>query len=197
MAEDRAVLAGKIRELIDALVLADAGTADLAGAAEQVEKATAALRPHGRDSPLLVTQLADGMWLSINNPVEGPGNPLAPPVRWTYLGEDAVRARVDFAAAHEGPPGRVHGGWAAAVLDHVVGRAVAAAGFPSMTASLTLDYHAGTPYGVPVDAEGSLVRREGRKVHATGRLLADGQATVTATAILVTFDTSGITPAVG
>ena len=48
-----------------------------------------------------------------------------------------------FSVAHEGPPGRVHGGWVAAVLDHAVGRAVAAAGFPGMTASLTVNLNKG------------------------------------------------------
>src|SRR5205823_1703336 len=82
------------------------------------------------------------------------------------VGPESVCADVLLGAAHEGPPGRVHGGWVAAVLDHVLGRATAAAGFPGMTASLTVDYHHGTPYAVPLTAEGRLVRRDGRKLHA-------------------------------
>ncbi|NBH07341.1 PaaI family thioesterase, partial [Amycolatopsis sp. SID8362] len=90
-------------------------------------------------------------------------------------------------SAHEGPPGRVHGGWVAAVLDHVLGRATAAAGYPGMTASLTVDYHRGTPYAVPLVAGGRLVRREGRKLHASGTLRAGDEVCATATAILVHF----------
>ncbi|MER6798301.1 PaaI family thioesterase, partial [Amycolatopsis mediterranei] len=81
----------------------------------------------------------------------------------------------------------VHGGWVAAVLDHVLGRATAAAGFPGMTASLTVDYHQGTPYAVPLTAEARLVRRDGRKLHATGELRAGDVVCATATAILVHF----------
>jgi acyl-coenzyme A thioesterase PaaI-like protein len=115
------------------------------------------------------------------------GNPLAPPLVWQRVDEDSVLAECVFSAVHEGPPGRVHGGWVAAVLDHAAGCAVAAAGFPSMTASLTVNYHEGTPYGVPLHVEGRLVRREGRKLHATAEIRAGDQVTATATAVLVLF----------
>ncbi|HEY3478619.1 MAG TPA: PaaI family thioesterase, partial [Streptomyces sp.] len=115
------------------------------------------------------------------------GNPLAPPLSWTHIGPSGVQAEVRLGAAHEGPPNRVHGGWVAAVLDHVLGRATAAAGYPGMTASLTIDYLRGTPYAVPLTAEGRLERRDGRKLHATGVLRAGDEICATAEAILVHF----------
>ena len=182
----RALLGSRIRELIEASVCVHAD-ADFADAARQVEAVTAALRAAGDSPPLLLAALEDGGHLSINNPLEGPGNPLAPPLSWTHIGPAEVRADVLLGAAHEGPPGRVHGGWVAAVLDHVVGRATAAAGYPGMTASLTIDYHRGTPYAVPLTAEGRLERRDGRKLHATGTLRAGETVCATAKAILVHF----------
>ena len=182
----RALLGSRIRELIDASVCAG-DDADLAAAASRVEAVTAALRATGGAPPLLLAALEGGGHLSVNNPLEGPGNPLAPPLSWTYVGHDEVRAEVLLGAAHEGPPGRVHGGWVAAVLDHVLGRATAAAGYPGMTASLTIDYLRGTPYGVPLVAEGRLERRDGRKLHATGTLRAGAEICATAKAILVHF----------
>ncbi|MGK3204483.1 PaaI family thioesterase [Amycolatopsis sp. MEPSY49] len=182
----RALLGSRIRELIEASVCAG-DEADLAAAASRVEAVTAALRAAGGAPPLLLAALEGGGHLSVNNPLEGPGNPLAPPLSWTHVGPDEVRAEVLLGAAHEGPPGRVHGGWVAAVLDHVLGRATAAAGFPGMTASLTVDYHRGTPYAVPLSAEGRLDRRDGRKLHATGTLRAGEEICATAKAILVHF----------
>ncbi|SED44880.1 Acyl-coenzyme A thioesterase PaaI, contains HGG motif [Amycolatopsis tolypomycina] len=183
----RALLGARIRELIEAAVCVRDDEADLAAAARRVEAVTEALRAGGHRSPLLLAALDGGGHLSINNPLEGPGNPLAPPLSWAHIGPESVRADVLLGAAHEGPPGRVHGGWVAAVLDHVLGRATAAAGFPGMTASLTVDYHHGTPYAVPLTAEGRLVRRDGRKLHATGELKAGDVVCATATAILVHF----------
>ncbi|WP_410673849.1 PaaI family thioesterase [Amycolatopsis sp. cmx-4-68] len=182
----RALLGSRIRELIEASVCAG-GDADLAAAARQVEAVTAALRAAGAAPPLLLAALEGGGHLSINNPLEGPGNPLAPPLSWTHVGPAEVRADVLLGAAHEGPPGRVHGGWVAAVLDHVLGRATAAAGYPGMTASLTIEYHRGTPYAVPLTAEGRLDHRDGRKLHATGVLKAGDVVCASAKAILVHF----------
>ncbi|MEU8638507.1 PaaI family thioesterase [Amycolatopsis sp. NPDC048633] len=182
----RALLGSRIRELIDASVCAGED-ADLAAAASRVEAVTTALRATAGSPPLLLAALEGGGHLSINNPLEGPGNPLAPPLSWTHIGPDEVRAEVLLGAAHEGPPGRVHGGWVAAVLDHVLGRATAAAGYPGMTASLTIDYHRGTPYAVPLVAEGRLERRDGRKLHATGTLRAGDTVCASAKAILVHF----------
>jgi acyl-coenzyme A thioesterase PaaI-like protein len=183
----RALLGARIRELIEASVCVRDDEADLLTAASRVEAVTAALRAGGGAAPLLLAALEGGGHLSINNPLEGPGNPLAPPLSWVDVGPESVRADVLLGAAHEGPPGRVHGGWVAAVLDHVLGRATAAAGFPGMTASLTVDYHRGTPYAVPLTAEGRLVRRDGRKLHATATLRAGDVVCATATAILVHF----------
>ena len=59
------------------------------------------------------------------------------------------RASADFhlGAAYEGPPGLVHGGVAALVLDQMLGEAAGAGGKPGMTGTLTLRYRRGTPLG--------------------------------------------------
>lgn len=183
----RAVLAARIRELVEASVLVDDEALDLLAAATRIEQVTESLRGGARDSPLLLAPLVGGNQVSVNNPVEGPGNPLAPPLVWRHIDATSVLADLSFSAAHEGPPGRVHGGWVAAVLDHAVGRAAAAAGCPGMTASLTVDYRAGTPYGVPLHVEGRFTGRDGRKLHATAELRAGEHVTATAVSVLVLF----------
>jgi len=54
-----------------------------------------------------------------------------------------------------------------------------------MTVSLTVEYHHGTPFGVPLEVEAEVVGRERRKVYTVGRIRAEGRITATASATLV------------
>lgn len=181
------LLAGRVRELVEASVLADVAGEELREAAEHVAAATALLRGSTREHPLLLSYL-DGNQVSVHNPVEGPGNPLAPPMVGMEIDDDGTTSSTALLnAAYEGPPGRVHGGWVASLLDHAVGRAVAVAGHPAMTVSLTVDYRRGTPHGVPLTINARFTGKEGRKVFATGEIVADGEITAQASAILVTY----------
>ncbi|MDX3309741.1 hypothetical protein P1S61_11670 [Streptomyces sp. ME08-AFT2] len=53
-------------------------------------------------------------------PVTGAGSPLAPPMRVTPADGGFV-GRCDLGIAHEGPPGYVHGGVSAMLLDELMG----------------------------------------------------------------------------
>ena len=98
-------------------------------------------------------------------------------------------ARFDPRPEHRGPPGYVHGGMTAAVLDEVM----ASVGWmldetPCVTARLELRFRKGVPLdGGPVRVEAWRERAEARrtqKVH--GRmLLADGSVAVEATGLFV------------
>ncbi len=181
------LLAARIRELVEAGVFTDVATEDLRAAADHVAAATELLRGRTREKPLLLSYV-DGKQVSVHNPVEGPGNPLAPPMVGLEIdGSGATSSSALLGAAYEGPPGRVHGGWVASLLDHAVGRAVAVAGHPAMTVSLTVDYRRGTPHGVPLTIKARFTGKEGRKVFATGEIVADGETTAEANAILVTY----------
>jgi len=181
----RGRLADSIRDLIEAAVLVDASSVELGVAAERIAAVTEELRAGGLDSPLLLVPLEGVGQLSVNNPVEGPGNPLAPPLTGIRIDGGSVCATAVFGIAHEGAPGRVHGGWVAALLDHAAGRAAAAGGSAGMTVSLTVEYHHGTPFGVPLEVEAEVVGRERRKVYTVGRIRAEGRITATASATLV------------
>ncbi|MEB3370613.1 PaaI family thioesterase [Saccharopolyspora mangrovi] len=181
------LLAGRARELAEAAVFTDADADALQRAAEHVAAATALLRGRTREKPLLLSYV-DGHQVSVHNPVEGPGNPLAPPMVGLEIDESGTTSSTALlSAAYEGPPGRVHGGWVASLLDHAVGRAVAVAGHPAMTVSLTVDYRRGTPHGVPLTINARFTGEEGRKVFATAEIVADGEITAEASAILVTY----------
>ena len=92
--------------------------------------------------------------------------------RWTIQHEADGRcwAEFDLGLAYEGPPGLVHGGICALVLDHLLGEA-ASDGLtkPLFTGTITLRYLRGTPLG-PVRAEAFIERIEGIKTYARGYL---------------------------
>lgn len=109
-------------------------------------------------------------WFS---PVYGPGNPVAAPVVATDSPEGRSTGRATFGKTHEGPPGLVHGGVVATVLDHVLARAVRAAGRGGLTATLTVTYRRPVPLGVPVVATAEMGTTDGRRTTATARLVAE------------------------
>ena len=57
------------------------------------------------------------------NVVIGMRNPVAPPLAIERDADGGVFADFHLGAAYEGPPGHVHGGVAALILDHVLGEA--------------------------------------------------------------------------
>lgn len=124
-----------------------------------------------------------------HSPLIGLANPLSPPVTLAQDG-DRVRGTVTFGSAYEGPPGCVHGGFVAAVFDELLGATQSMSGTQGMTAHLGIDYRRPTPLHVPLELEGWLDRRDGRKIWARGSLRAAGESTVLAEAeaLFIAFD---------
>jgi acyl-coenzyme A thioesterase PaaI-like protein len=87
--------------------------------------------------------------------------------------------------AYEGPPGWVHGGICALVLDHILGEAASEAlSKPKFTGTISLKYLRGTPLG-PLRAEAFVERSEGVKTFAKGYLLDAQGATVEAEGVFI------------
>jgi len=89
-----------------------------------------------------------------------------------YLTEDS--STVCFVAvpdSFEGPPGYVHGGMIATLLDEAMSKAVRACGVSAMTRSMEIDYRRPVPSGAPLRIEGRLVRSEERKHWTEARIL--------------------------
>ncbi len=63
------------------------------------------------------------------SPVTGIGSPIAPPMHVTRT-EDTLVGRCSLGIPHEGPPGYVHGGVSAMLLDELMGWACTATGKP-------------------------------------------------------------------
>ncbi|MCU1604583.1 MAG: uncharacterized protein JWP46_1048, partial [Modestobacter sp.] len=74
--------------------------------------------------------------------------------------------------AHEGPPGLVHGGVIATLLDHVLARAPRSAGHGGLTGSLTVRFRRPVPLGTPLVLEAYLESIEGRRATARATLAA-------------------------
>jgi uncharacterized protein (TIGR00369 family) len=71
----------------------------------------------------------------------------------------------------EGPPGYLHGGIIATLLDEAMSKAVRAQGSTSMTRKIEIDYLRPVPSGSPIRIEGRVVRHEPRKHWAEARIL--------------------------
>lgn len=118
----------------------------------------------------------DGAELSGHDerPISGRASPWGLDPRIFRDGDEAV-AHITLRAAHEGAPGRSHGGIVAALLDDICGFVLTIHARPAYTGELTIRYEAGTPIGVPLECRCRLDHSEGRKMHISGELTASGQ----------------------
>ena len=113
-------------------------------------------------------------------------NPLAPPaVVRGHDGSGTALLTVRFGRAYEGNPGEVHGAWVAAMFDEVLAAAVSSRPLRLVTGTLTVRFRRPTPLGVELRFDGTAGHAEGRKVHVSGRCVADGGVTADADAIFL------------
>ncbi len=152
----------------------------------QIDELSARLEASRIPANFGVKLTANGRIRGFGNAVVGMRNPVAPPVP---IVQDVVNGRAsasfELGPLYEGPPGMVHGGVAALVLDQVFGEAAAAGGKPGMTGTLTLRYRHPTRLG-PCSAEAWCHRVEGVKTIIQGELRdADGRVTVEAEGVFI------------
>jgi acyl-coenzyme A thioesterase PaaI-like protein len=177
-------LAQSVRELVDATVRTQADAAVVAAAKAEIDSATARLRQNQLDGTFGVRYLATGERMAWGNAVIGIRNPIAPPV--AIHRDDSGKAWCDFhlGAAYEGPPGHVHGGIAALVLDHLLGEAASDGVNPRLTGTISLRYLRATRLG-PLHAEAMTTRVDGVKTFAAGHLADEEGVTVEAEGVFI------------
>ena len=178
-------LAAAVRELIDATVRTGADERTIADATAAVRAVTDSLRPLNEAGWQALRHAETGRPLLFTNPAAGWRNPIAPPMVIHH--DDDGRCWSDFTlgAAYEGPPGMVHGGIAALVLDQLLGEA-ATSGLtkPKFTGTISLRYLRGTPLGA-LRAHAYVDRTDGHKTYARG-VISDAQGpTVEAEGIFI------------
>jgi acyl-coenzyme A thioesterase PaaI-like protein len=177
-------LAQSVRELIDATVRTQADTATVAAAKSEIDSATARLRQKQLDGSFGVRYLASGERMAWGNAVIGIRNPIAPPLE---IHHDATgKSFCDFhlGAAYEGPPGHVHGGVAALILDHLLGEAASDGINPRLTGTISFRYVRATRLG-HLHAEAMTTRIDGVKTFAAGHLADEEGVTVEAEGVFI------------
>jgi len=178
-------LTESVRALIDATIRTEVDAEAVAAAKVEIDAATARLRSKQIDGAFGVRYTSGGDRMAWGNPVIGIRNPIAPPL---VIERDASgRVFTDFhlGAAFEGPPGHVHGGVAALVLDHILGEAASNGADPRFTGTITLRYLRTTRLG-RLHSEARIDRTEGVKTFAVGHLADEEGITVEAEGVFIT-----------
>jgi acyl-coenzyme A thioesterase PaaI-like protein len=177
-------LTESVRALIDATIRTEVGADTVAAAKAEIDAATARLRSEQVDGSYGIRFTADGDQMPWGNVVIGVRNPVAPPLTIEPSDDGGVFTDFRLGAAYEGPPGHVHGGVAALVLDHVLGAAASSQEKPRLTGTITLRYLRLTRLG-ELHAEARILRTDGVKTYAVGHLADDEGITVEAEGVFI------------
>jgi acyl-coenzyme A thioesterase PaaI-like protein len=162
-----------LRGLVDAAIRTTVPEDEIRRAHAEIEAITERLRSAPMRTTYGVDLRTDGRGRAWGNAVVGLRNAIAPPLTIVQEGR-GVRSSFTLGAAYEGPPGSVHGGVLALVLDQMLGEAAGAGGKPGMTATLTLSYKQRTALG-DLTGEAWIESSDGIKTWARGEIRsADG-----------------------
>lgn len=174
------------RRVIEALLHAgDGSAAEMAAVAARLTEVAVHLEAHAPSRDERLVDMWAGEGVTRHDPVTGPENAVAPPLPLQGLPDGSIAGTVTLGLPYQGPPGCVHGGISALLLDHTLGVANAWAGDSGMTGTLSLRYHRPTPLFVELTVRARQVSVEGRKIRTTGEILADGEVCVSADGIFV------------
>jgi acyl-coenzyme A thioesterase PaaI-like protein len=179
-------LGDAVRRLMDAAVLTAAEDEERTLAAKEIEAIAARLEDAGfRDS--MQSRDVESMRRGDRpySPVIGEANPIAPPMTVRMLDDATVVGECTMRPIHEGPPGAIHGGWVATLLDQLLGHATTASGHPGFTAELTVRYRRPTPYNVPLSLRGRTDDVDGRRIRASAEIVVDDVVTAEASALFL------------
>jgi len=174
-----------VRKLIGAGIHTEVDEDTVRQAQSAIEAATELLERSQRSVTSTLRHEDTGRPLAWANPAIGLRNAIAPPMAIHHEDHGECWSEFSLNAAYEGPPGWVHGGICALVLDHILGEA-ASEGLtrPKFTGTITLKYLRGTPLG-PLRAEAFIERIDGFKTFARGYLKDADGTTVEAEGVFI------------
>ncbi|MDX1881814.1 PaaI family thioesterase [Mycolicibacterium sp. 120270] len=172
-----------VRRLMKAGIRNAADENALREAQELIEAAIEKLGGEG-DSPQMRFAVG-GRPVVWGNPVTGFRNAIAPPLVMHTEPDGLWWSEFELDDAYQGPPGWVHGGVLALVLDQVMGEA-ASDGLtqPKFTGTITLRYLRGTPLG-RLRVEAAIERTDGYKTFVSGHMSDAEGKTVEAEGIFI------------
>lgn len=174
-----------LRRLIEAGLHTEVDEDTVRDAQDRIEALTQLLESKQRAVTTTLRHEATGRPLAWANPAVGLRNAIAPPMVIHHEDDGQCWSEFTLSGAYEGPPGWVHGGICALVLDHLLGEA-ASEGLtqPKFTGTISLRYLRGTPLG-PLRAEAFVERTEGVKTFARGYLRDANGPTVEAEGVFI------------
>lgn len=159
--------------------------AEMAEVAERLTEVAEHLELHAPTREQRLVDMWAGEGVTRHDPVTGPENAVAPPLALGGLPDGSIEGRVTLGLPYQGPPGCVHGGVSALLLDHTLGVANHWAGVSGMTGTLTLRYHRPTPLFEELVLRARQVSVDGRKVRTTGEIVAGGEVCVSAEGLFI------------
>ena len=162
-------LAAAVRDLVDVSLRTDVDASTIADATTAIAAVTEMLRAQQADRPpRFQRHEVTGRPVVWSNPVIGLRNPLAPPLAVHHDSDGRCWSEFTLGGVYEGPPGLVHGGISAMILDQLLGEvATDQLLTPKFTGTITVRYLRGTPLG-PLRAEAFVERTENHKTYARG-----------------------------
>ena len=174
-----------VRRLIQAGIQPDADEETIREAQTAIEAVAQKLEGTAHDDPAQVRLAVDGRPVVWGNPVTGFRNAIAPPLVMHEEPDGLWWSEFELGDAYQGPPGWVHGGVLALVLDQLLGEA-ASEGLskPLFTGTITLRYLRGTPLG-RLRAEAAIERTDGYKTFVSGHMCDAAGKTVEAEGIFI------------
>ena len=178
-------LTDALRRLIDSGIHTAVDEDTVREALGHLAAATELLEREQRTATSTLRHADTGRPLAWANPAVGLRNAIAPPMLIEHEADGSCWSEFTLGPAYEGPPGWVHGGICALVLDHILGE-VASEGLtqPKFTGTISLRYLRGTHLG-PIRAEAFVERSEGVKTFARGYLRDDEGITVEAEGVFI------------
>lgn len=179
-------LADTVRDLVDATIRTTVDAETVRRTQAELEDIVARLRASQIDGPAGVRYNSEARSWSWGNAAVGLRNAIAPPMRLERDPDGLMHADVVLGAPYEGPPGLVHGGVSALLLDHLMGETASAGNSRvTFTGTLTMRYRRATPLG-PLRLEGRIDREEGRKVYVVAHIADAEGVTIEADGVFIT-----------
>jgi uncharacterized protein (TIGR00369 family) len=120
----------------------------------------------------------------------GPANPTGLHLEFLQAEDGSVVCLPTVPNSFEGPPGYLHGGIIATILDETMSKTTRVLGLTTVTGQMEINYLRPVHSAAPIRVEGRLLRSEGRKHWTEARIL-DSRGRVLASAKGLFVDIGG------
>ena len=115
-----------------------------------------------------------------------PTNPLGLQLKFTIAPDRSVLCSASVSEFYEGPPGYLHGGIIATLLDEAMSKANRAHGVTAMTRQMSVEYLRPVPSNASIRIDAHVTRSEGRKHWTKAHIQnSDGKILAEATGLFI------------